>query len=99
MNMTSDEKLPEAPAPEDSTTKFNAMKRQQQLAKMLENPEYVRRLKNWQRAQEEYRKLMEMTPEQRSRYLFSAQCYCIAAWRDATEKARKQRARKEREVA
>lgn len=99
MNMTSEENLndasqqpPEAPAvlPDN----YNDFK--ERLAKLQQDPEFLRMMQNRQRAQREFNQIMAMTPEERSALLFAGQTRLMFYWNVAQEKKRKEEERKAR---
>ena len=58
-------------------------------AKLLDDPEYKRFIKNRQRVKANYEQLMAMDPEQRSRILFTDQCHLMTAREEADKRREK----------
>lgn len=87
MNMTSEEPIIENTPPsteenaKDTPAKMsgrNVFRMMQKISKMRENPDTMRRVANFRRAQAEFNNLMSLSPEQRSRILFTGQVYLMS---------------------
>ena len=87
MNMTSEEPIIENTPPateenaKDTPAKMsgrNVFRMMQKINKMRENPDTMRRVANFRRAQAEFNNLMSLSPEQRSRILFTGQVYLMS---------------------
>jgi hypothetical protein len=99
MNMTSEDTVTETPErlgepPQMTPEQFEKFRNH--LAKIRNDPEFIRAMQNRQRAQAEFENLMAMDPEKRSKLLFTIQCHRMTAWHESVERARKERERKER---
>lgn len=100
MNMTAEENIAEAKdIQQDTATEalpdnYKAFK--ERLAKMQQDPEFIRMMQNRQRANREFSAIMDMKPEERSALLFAGQTRLMYFWNVAQDKRRKEEERKER---